>query len=368
MTDVYYIAAAGSGKTTHLVKKALKLHDKVLITTFTEENKAEILNKFLELNEGILPSNVTIQTWFSFLIEHGAKPYQGTLTNKHINGLLLVNKKSGLKGWNGRYPVYYSENEIDQHYFTKDYAIYSDKLSKFVVKCNDNTKGAVISRIANIFPYIFIDEVQDMAGYDLEIIKLLFMSRASVNIAGDPRQVTYHTHFADKYKKYSNGKLHEFIKSECKSLNIDIDYVTLKDSWRNNKIICDFANTLFPELPPCNSHNSLITGHDGIFFVREKDIPKYLQKFNPTQLRYSKSKKVEHNYEVKNYGGSKGIGRDRIIIYPTEPINDWINKKKPLTFKAKCQLYVAITRARYSVAIVCDNNYKPSKFSIFNCD
>lgn len=93
-----------------------------------------------------------------------------------------------------------------------------------------------------------------------------------IKIAGDPRQVTYPTHFSNKYKKYSNGKIQSFIQNEYKTLECTIDTETLKGSWRNNKIICDFANSLFPEPPGCVSLQSEITTHDGIFLVKEQDI------------------------------------------------------------------------------------------------
>lgn len=46
MSNKLIIAAAGSGKTTYLVKEALELKDsRVLITTYTEANEAEIRKK-----------------------------------------------------------------------------------------------------------------------------------------------------------------------------------------------------------------------------------------------------------------------------------------------------------------------------------
>ena len=72
------IAAAGSGKTTYLVDKAKEIkHENVLITTYTEENENEIRKKF----DGSIPSNITIQTWFSFLLQHGVRPYQSVMDN-----------------------------------------------------------------------------------------------------------------------------------------------------------------------------------------------------------------------------------------------------------------------------------------------
>ena len=55
------IAAAGAGKTTFLIEEAFKRSDNVLITTFTEENEAEIYDKFIR-KYGYVPSHVTIQT------------------------------------------------------------------------------------------------------------------------------------------------------------------------------------------------------------------------------------------------------------------------------------------------------------------
>lgn len=91
------IAAAGSGKTTYLVNEAMKIKDqRVLITTYTESNEAEIRQKFFEL-VGYVPSNVVIMTWFSFLITHGVKPFQGSLFEFQVSGMVLVTTQSGFR-------------------------------------------------------------------------------------------------------------------------------------------------------------------------------------------------------------------------------------------------------------------------------
>ena len=185
------LAAAGSGKTSFLVNDARKVKDKrVLITTYTEENAKEIKSKF----RGKVPANITIQTWFSFLLEHGVRPFQDQM---HIDlhdvriGFLLFSGLSGVKyRRKDGTPVYWGENQnFFKYYFTDDYRIYSDKISKFIIKCNEITNGAVIDRISRIYQYIFVDEVQDLAGWDLEILKLLFESSSNVVLAGDPRQL-----------------------------------------------------------------------------------------------------------------------------------------------------------------------------------
>ena len=179
MTNELIIASAGSGKTTKLVEKALekaKSGDSVLITTFTEACEQEIREKLIKESKGYIPTLITIQTWFSFLIQHGARPYQDYITDKDITGLILVSGKSGLRyeTEDGR-KIYWGEtNNPYEFYFSPSGKIYSDKLAKFVVRCNKESGGKVIDRISDCYDNIFIDEVQDLAGYDLDILKLLF--------------------------------------------------------------------------------------------------------------------------------------------------------------------------------------------------
>lgn len=105
------VAAAGAGKTTFLVNEALKIkNERVLITTYTQANEAEIKKKIVEVNQCI-PPNVIVQTWFSFLLQHGVRPFQGGLFEKEITGLILVNSQSGLKYYFKGIPIYFSEEK-----------------------------------------------------------------------------------------------------------------------------------------------------------------------------------------------------------------------------------------------------------------
>ena len=117
MVNRLIIAAAGSGKTTYLVRQAMQQSDSVLITTYTIANELEIRKKIVELN-GFVPHNVTIQTWYSFLLQHGVRPFQGVVLDDKINGMILVNEKSGKK-YDGKYgPVYFAEDDYRKFYFT----------------------------------------------------------------------------------------------------------------------------------------------------------------------------------------------------------------------------------------------------------
>lgn len=347
------IAGAGTGKTTYIINRALGITEKrILITTYTEANGLEIKKKFYEIN-GCIPANVTIQTWYSFLLEHGVKPYQGFLWEEKVTGILLVNEGSGVKYISHGKKFYWPESNTREYYFSKDGNLYTDKLAKFVYRCNELSCGAVLKRLSFIYPHIFIDEVQDMAGYDLELIKLLLGATSNVFLVGDPRQVTYHTHDERKYKKYKNGQVELFIRNECKKLQCCIDTNTLSCSHRCVKDICDFANQLYPAYSPCSSDASYNIEHQGVYLVREKDIDEYLERFGPTQLRDTRRKRINDKFPAINMGQSKGLTLERVLIYPTKAMQEWLtNHEVDLKFETRAKFYVSLTRARYSSAIV----------------
>ena len=353
------IAAAGSGKTTYLVNEALKQDGSVLILTYTLSNE-DVIKRRLIQKVGCIPGNITIQTWFSFLLQHGVKPFQGSLNeslfDQDIRGMILVNKQSGFrfKGRNG--PVYWGERDFNRHYFTKDFKIYSDKISKFAFKCNCESNGAVIDRLSRIYDHIFIDEVQDLAGHDLELLKLLFKSSISVLLVGDPRQVTYLTHLERKYGKYQNGRIKDFVENELgKRISCVIDETTLSASHRCNHSICTYASRLYRELSKtiaCSCCRQGEINHQGVFLAEPDDLNEYVRNHDVIQLRWDKRTEVFPNIRVMNFGESKGETFNRVLIYPTQDMVKWVgDNTATLSDGARAKFYVALTRARHSVAI-----------------
>ncbi|MDD5057263.1 MAG: UvrD-helicase domain-containing protein [Sideroxydans sp.] len=348
------IASAGSGKTRFVVNDAIDKASQgmnVLITTFTEACEQEIRDRLVE-KEGCIPERIFVQTWFSFLISHGVKPYQGSLFDFDVKGMLLVNGKSGLrcKSKDG-IPVYWGEDNFDKCYFTDSKKVYSDKLAKLVIKCNQASDGMVFDRISRCFKWIYVDEIQDLAGYDLEVLDCLFNSNVDVLLVGDPRQATYATHNSRKNKKYVKSEIVNFF--EDSKIDIETDTTSLTINHRCFESICNLSNKLYPALPQATSGNIEITGHDGVFALPVEHVSEYLSRFTPIQLRDSVKTPVSDDFEVLNFGKSKGLTLDRVVIYPSKPMVDWLkDKDAELTQAARAKLYVALTRARHSVAIV----------------
>lgn len=370
------IAAAGSGKTTYLVEEAVKIQgERVLITTYTESNEAEIRQKFFEL-VGHVPANVVIMTWFSFLITHGVKPFQGGLFEFPVTGMVLVSTQSGLRYRTRQgHPVFWAEEDIDKHYFDPSGRAYSDKLAKLATRCNERSDGAVVDRISRVFPNVFVDEVQDLAGYDLDILAALARSSVRLLMVGDPRQVTYLTHHERRHQKYAEGGIVDFLRDKLpKKVPIDIDETTLNRSHRNSASICAVSSRLFPALPAseaceCVRCRTASPANAGLFIVRTADYAQYLATVRPMQLRDKiTSVGVDKRWPAMNFGESKGRGFDHVVILPTEPMRSWLaDPASALKAQSRAKFYVALTRGRYSVAIAMnwDSAPLPAGFSLY---
>lgn len=335
------VACAGSGKTTYIVDEALKLRNKrILLTTYTVENLDQIKAYFIE-KKGCVPSNVSIQTWFSFLFQDGARPYQNYMTDRgRVQSINFLEPGKALR--------YVPETE-DSHYLTEKNYLYKDKVSKFTCKCDEKSNGLVIRRLAKIYDYIFIDELQDFAGWDLNLLEELFKSGIVIIAVGDPRQATFSTNNSSKNNQYRKSDVYLWLKKREKTKNIIIEEKA--DCYRCNQQICNFSDDLFPDLSKTKSMNNFVTGHDGIYWMEQGNVNEYISKYKPTVLRFSKATKTM-DLSAINIGLSKGRTYDRVLIFATNPMQKYLETADLTKAGDKIKLYIAVTRARYSAAFV----------------
>ena len=337
-------ACAGSGKTTYIVRKALEQTETVLIVTFTRKNYQEILRN-LGKQKKVKPKNIHVKTWFSFLLQETTRPYKSAL----FPGLPRV---EGVIMPTGGISAQYVAEAQKRHYFTTDTNIYTDKLSKFAVKCNEASGGKVIARLEQIYSHIFIDEVQDLAGYDFDLVRLLLDSNINITTVGDSRQVTYHTNQLPRNAQYK-GKFEEWVAAQLENGLQNTKFEPLDYSHRCVQQICTFSDKLFPGFLATNSKNHTVSGHDGVFLVHPNDIEAYYEQYKPQVLREKRTSNTR-NLSAMNMGNSKGMTFNRVLIFPTSPIKTYLSIGDPAMLRpiSKSKFYVALTRARQSVAIV----------------
>ncbi len=330
------IACAGAGKTTGLVELALNLADaRSLLTTYTNENVEQIRQCIVERSRYV-PANISVGSWFTFLLREGVRPYQNYLVaDRRVRSIFYQKKRN------------FFQRKSD--YFTSEGDIYGDKLSEFVFECNKSSNGRVIKRLERMYDYILIDELQDLSGYDLDVVRDLLLSRISVILVGDPRQATYSTNRESKNKKYKKEDVVQWIETRASANEVKVEYRSW--SYRCNQMILDIADSLFPHLPRTTSTNTDLTGHDGVFAILPSVAKEYIHTYNPIVLRHNvRTDTLSCN--AANIGVTKGRTYDRVLIFPTEPMLSFLKTGLPENAGDKCRLYVAMTRAKYSVAFV----------------
>lgn len=337
------IAAAGSLKTQYVIDEALAAptDQRVLITTYTRENSDQVIRRLHRAN-GCVPSNVSVLSWFTFLMNQAARPYQSAVIGK-IDYARSLNFKGS------RFRLTPRANAL-RYYFGSNGDFYRDGVAEFAVHADKATGGRVVRRLEALYSKLYIDELQDLAGYDLEFLDLLFASGIQVTVVGDPRQHTYATNQARKNKQYRGNSIVDWLNQRQAICPIELR----TESWRCNQEICDWADALYPELPGTNSRNMDRTGHDGVFLLAAEAVPEYVRQYNPTILRWDKRADTL-GLHAMNIGVSKGSTFDRVLIFPTKPITQYLMTTDHTCLKARERLYVAVTRARYSVAFVVDH-------------
>lgn len=334
------IAAAGSGKTERILDAALAdASARALIVTYTNENLREIDSR-LWAKAGGHPPNVTTMTWFEFLLRHGIKPYQSYKTSiGRIRSINFVTQN----------PPYTRREEFERYYLDSSSNVYSDAVSDLAVVLDGASGGRVINRLASIFDAIFVDEVQDLAGYDLEFLELLLSSPLRVVVVGDPRQAVYLTNRANKNSQFRGPKFVNWLDARAKDGLCQIE--TLDTSHRCNQAICDFADSVFPTMPKTKSAHLDGVEDAGIVFVYREHLDAYRAEYDVQELRWDRRSPLA-GQAARNFGQVKGQSFDRVLIHPTKGIMDFIERGEPLKEGTAAKFYVAVTRARHSVAVV----------------
>ena len=341
LTSSVVIASAGSGKTTWVVGDALACPGRTAVVSYTNNNTQKVREKFAELAHAV-PDRVTVDTWQSFQLRDLVRPYQNFCRDERIGTPCFVNGRSAI----------YAKKETPAYFFDSQGRLYGDKISEFALLCNERSKGLVFDRLKALYERIYIDEVQDLAGYDLELVEAAMKAGVSLRMVGDNRQATYTTNDSPKNKAFRGTKIVNKFHAWRKAGLCDLTHHAW--SHRCNQSICDMADSLFPDCEPSTSKATTICEHAGIFLVEPDLVDKYVVAHQPRVLVDSVKTNTGGHFGL-NFGASKGLEFPHVVIFPTGPIRKWLKSCDPAAIDSdisRAKLYVAITRARHSVAFV----------------
>lgn len=345
-TNRVILASTGSGKTTTIVGEAgadVKIRSQLI--TYTNNGRGELSDKAYAMF-GVIPPHIRISTWYAFILQHFIRPYQAHLHDTRVS---TINFKRG------RTARFIRRGQTSYSFSSPD-RLRLDKVTDFACLLIEKTKGLPVDRFLEICDHLYIDEAQDLSGYDLELLEILLRAGLRVTFIGDCRQATYTTNDSPKNKAFIGAKIiQKFEIWETVGL-IEIEHQAY--SYRCIKPICDFADSFHPDFKKTESRNGYDSGHDGLFAVRERDVAVYCDIYDPQSLRYSRATKDVVGSPL-NFGAVKGMTFERTLIYPHGPLKKYLaSGDLKDAGKEMAKLYVAVTRARQSVAFVVPNDSK----------
>jgi hypothetical protein len=339
------LAVAGSRKTQGVVEHCASVPAgrRLLVLTFTQANQAELctrLNQYAGDHHG-----VEVMGWFSFLLTHFAKPFiPFKFPGKRIHGF----------NFDGR-PYFKATGQ--NRFLDKQGAVYACELARLAHELVSDSKGALLRRLECIYDEILIDEVQDLSSYDWDIFEVLLRSCIDIRLVGDIRQSVLATNpRSKKNARYSYANSISWFREREKEglLSIQESRIT----WRCHPKIASFSDTIFNpswDFPATESKNEIETEHDGVHLVATEHVEDYVNRYQPQCLRHSVTSARNWNYHFLNFKVAKGMTFERVLIFPTATIAEFIAEGTYLEATPACSFYVAVTRAKQSVAIVLDD-------------
>lgn len=343
------LASAGSGKTTSIVCEAgANPSVRAEVVTYTLNGRRELVDAAYR-EFGCVPRGLRVGTWFSFVLQHFVRPYQAHL---HPHRAVSIDFSEGAP------PRYLKKQNVGAYYFSRKDRLRRDRVTEFACTLIESTGGLPIERFAAICDHFYIDEAQDLSGYDLDFIELLLKSGIRLTLIGDCRQATFTTNNNRRNRAYLGANITKKFDEWEKGGLLTVDHQFY--SHRCVQEICDFADSFYPEIGATRSLNEANDPHMGVFVVRERDLETYIALYSPQPLRYSRATKVDFGPPI-NFGAAKGMTFDRVLIYPHGPLKKYLSSGEIGDVQRSIpKTYVAVTRARTSVAFVVENNIAAS--------
>lgn len=348
--NIMRIEVAGSGKTYGICKDIISKGRpasgrKVLVVSYTNNGCNSLKKEFRLQNNGVISEYVDIFTWYHFLLVHLIKPYQSKFPGIGINQISSIDFSDDKKKSYGERTRRFKHSDKDL-YLNSSSMLLKDFASELAVRIIQKSDNKVIQRLEHIYEDIYFDEAQDLAGYDIDIVKSLFSSMLNVTLVGDPLQATFATNNNNqKNKKYCRENI-ENLASLC---SVPVIHNTV--SRRCNEAICKFAMSISNPTYQISSGNKENCSHSGVFLIASKDAETYYNFLKPQCLTWNRTVKLKFG-EFLNFGSSKGMTFTHTILSGTNKLQDFILNNKPLASPEK--YYVAATRARFSVCIIVE--------------
>lgn len=334
MAKQLILAVAGSGKTRRIVE-SLNNEQRFLIVTYTDANESNLRSRVIA-KFGKMPLNVHIFTYFSFLYNFCYKPY-----------LSDVWKAKG---------ICWDDSKINRFASSNTREFYTDPLGRLfhsrIAKLCMPFANDIQNRIDKFYDCFLVDEVQDFASHDFDLLMHILPNSADSLLVGDYYQHTYDTSRDGNKKKGLHSSIENF-KNAYRKYRVSVDESSLSHSYRCPQEICDYVNTHIGY-----KINSAIESGGEVRMLEDKcEIKKILEDDSVPKLFYQKA--YTYSGRCYNWGTVKGIDsfQDVCVVLNRSAMKvcPYFEKLPSIT---KNKLYVAMTRAHRNVYLLDEKRLK----------
>lgn len=327
MDKTIILSVAGSGKTKFIIDK-LSMDNKSLIITYTNNNlkniRTRVIRKF-----NYIPKNITIMNYDTFLYKFCLLPFVSKKFK--FNGVTLKTN-----------PDKYIKEGNKAYYRDKNKNLYRNRIAKLLQR--SHLPSDIQYRLEKFYDMLCIDEVQDFAGHDFNLLKKISQSNIEMYFVGDFYQHTYGTSFDGNVNRNLFENYENYIK-ELKDLKMYLDVETLNKSYRCGLSICNFIKTkLGINITP----NKKTDQNSSVEYINDKEKAKQIfYDDNIVKLYYQKH--YQYNCYSNNWGNSKGEDcYDKVcVVLNNNTVKHYNNNQlDKLKTQTRNKLYVACSRAR----------------------
>ncbi|HCH1700464.1 TPA: hypothetical protein NKR25_002573 [Vibrio parahaemolyticus] len=333
MDKTVVLAVAGAGKSKTIIDR-LSVDSRCLIVTYTENNtlnlQSRILNKF-----GSIPKGIRVYSYFTFLFSFCFRPVIGDKA-KGINFAKKLPVKAQM-----------AKKNTKEHFIDDGRRIYSSRIAKLFTQY-PKTGVKLCRRIEKYFDLVCVDEVQDFAANDFNLLLKLADANVELLLLGDFFQHTFDTSRDSRIQENLHKNLQKY-KEKFENAGYNVDTKSLLKSHRCSPSVCDFVSKKIGiEIESHRKDKVQVTFIDDL-----EKVDKLFQNDSLIKLFYSNSDKY-HGY-TNNWGNTKGLDdfNDVCVVLNKTTLtsfkNDKLNELKSTT---KNKLYVACTRAKGSLFFV----------------
>lgn len=324
------LAVAGSGKTTTLISK-LNLEQRFLLVTYTTNNLNHLRNSVIR-KFGYFPENIKVCSYFQFLYSFCFKPYCG-LT-------------SGARGITFKRPADHTRFKpgTDVFYMTSERLMYSNRIAHY---CEQNCADEIRERLDKYYDWFMVDEVQDIAGRDFNLLMKIIPENCNSLFVGDFYQHTYDTSNDGNVNQSLYNDLNGYL-GRWRTAGVEIDHTTLSKTHRCSEEICEFVvktGILIGSYGTAKGKVIEVSNEEmADSIISNNDIPK---------LFYAGSS--GYDCISMNWGESKGIDyfKDVCVVLNKTTMAHYLgNTLIELSPQTRNKFYVACTRAHNNLYLM----------------